>query len=121
MATTKHIGAFSYTMDFDTDALASAAQYAGEKAAVAGGEMIRQRSTAIAPLRTSALIASVRVETRGLTTTVSYNVPYAAVQHEEVGYHHYNGRQAKYLSSVMSDPGVQDEIGKVFVANLGGK
>lgn len=56
-----------------------------------------------APLETGALRASGKVSTDGKGgAAVSYNTPYAAKQHEEVGYHHTDG-QAKYLESAMRD------------------
>jgi hypothetical protein len=35
--------------------------------------------------------------------TVSYNTPYAARQHEELGYKHKEGKQAKYLETPLKE------------------
>lgn len=54
----------------------------------------------------------------GITTTgatpptatrgeVSYNTPYAAVQHEQINYSHPHGGQAKYLESVLVEDGTR--------------
>ncbi len=38
-----------------------------------------------------------------ISGTVSYNKPYAARQHEELGYQHKEGRQAKYLETPLKE------------------
>lgn len=56
-----------------------------------------------APVETGALRASAKVTMHGDSATVSFNTPYAARQHEEVGWAHPGGGQAKYLENAMTD------------------
>lgn len=54
-----------------------------------------------APLETGALRASANMSASGDgEVTVAFNTPYAAKQHEEVGYAHTDG-EAKYLENAM--------------------
>jgi hypothetical protein len=47
-----------------------------------------------------------------ITGEVSYNKPYAARQHEELGYQHKEGRQAKYLETPLK------EFSRQFAKNI---
>jgi hypothetical protein len=47
-----------------------------------------------------------------ITGTVSYNTPYAARQHEELGYSHKEGKQAKYLETPLK------EFSREFAQNI---
>ncbi|MGP6175439.1 hypothetical protein [Corynebacterium sp. A21] len=68
-----------------------------------GAAQVLGTSNDKAPLETGVLRASGKVSTDGKgTAAVSYNTPYAAKQHEEVGYHHTDG-EAKYLENAMRD------------------
>lgn len=49
------------------------------------------------PVQDGILRASGRATQEGLQAAVSFNTPYAVKQHEELGYQHPNGGQAKYL------------------------
>lgn len=55
----------------------------------------------------------VDVNDDGSEGTVSYDTPYAVVQHEELGFNHQRGRKAKYLEDPAFDPIVQDEMEKL--------
>ena len=54
------------------------------------------------------------------TAAVSYNTPYACRQHEEIGWRHPGGGEAKYLENAMSaaadgmQQAIAQEIGKVL-------
>lgn len=52
----------------------------------------------------------VDVNDDGSQGTVSYDTPYAVVQHENMQYHHQRGRKAKYLEDPVFDSGVQGEM-----------
>lgn len=45
---------------------------------------------------------SASLDERELQAAVSYNTPYAAVQHEDMTLRHDNGRTAKYLENAMN-------------------
>lgn len=68
------------------------------------GNHIKKESQKLVPVDTGALKKSVRVEIHDLGHTaeveVSYNTPYALVQHENLEYNHQVG-QAKYLEQPM--------------------
>lgn len=59
------------------------------------------RSVELAPIEDGELRGSGKVEFEEdgnkLVGTVSFNTPYAVVQHEEMSYNHPQGGQAKYL------------------------
>lgn len=46
----------------------------------------------------------------GSSGTVSYDTPYAVVQHENMQFQHQRGRKAKYLEDPASDGQVQREM-----------
>lgn len=55
------------------------------------------------PLEEATLQRSGAVDVRGLSGVVSYDTPYAVIQHENMTYRHDAGRQAKYLETAMMD------------------
>ena len=64
------------------------------------------------PLDEGTLKAScfVSVADDGKSGAVSYDTPYAVVQHEHTEYAHQRGRKAKYLEDPANDPQVLDEM-----------
>lgn len=46
----------------------------------------------------------------GSSGTVSYDTPYAVIQHENTGFAHQRGRKAKYLEDPVYDGGVQNQM-----------
>lgn len=59
------------------------------------------------PLKNSCYVD---VNEDGSQGTVSYDTPYAVVQHENTWYQHQRGRKAKYLEDPVNDSGVQREM-----------
>jgi len=59
------------------------------------------------PLKNS---CAVDVNDDGSQGTVSYDTPYAVIQHENTHFHHQRGRKAKYLEDPAFDAGVQNEM-----------
>lgn len=59
----------------------------------------------------------------GSSGTVSYDTPYAVVQHENTQYQHQRGRKAKYLEDPANDASVQREmrelIGRAYEEQMG--
>lgn len=117
-AHTRALGNFRFTVNIDPSAIVAQAEAARAQALPVIGEYIRARSTAIAPLRDGHLTASARVEPEAEKVRVSYGEIYAAYQHEGVGFHHPNGRQAKYLESVMNDPATAQAAERIFAGML---
>jgi hypothetical protein len=58
---------------------------------------LQGKSQALAPVDTGFLQAAAFAEVVNLEGTVGYTAPYALRIHEEVGYRHPHGGQAKYL------------------------
>lgn len=116
----KDLGSFRYKVDLNVEALSSQVVAARDSAIKLVGENIRQRSTAIAPLREGTLIAGAEVRPKGdgKIEIGYYGVIYANYQHEGVDFHHPNGRQAKYLESVVNDDDTQQAAKDIFAAEL---
>ena len=62
------------------------------------------------PLKNS---CAVDVNDDGSQGTVSYDTPYAVVQHENTWYRHPRGRKAKYLEDPAFDSSVQKEMAQL--------
>lgn len=69
----------------------------------AAGEHLLEVSRREVPLDTGALSRSGRVDSNGSEARVgiSYDTPYARVQHEDTSLNHPNGRNAKYVEGPM--------------------
>jgi len=74
------------------------------KGLILGGEHILKLSRDRVPLEEGTLERSGQVTDNGKdTVAVSYDTPYAARQHEDMGAHHDSGRSAKYLETAVAD------------------
>lgn len=62
------------------------------------------------PLKNSCYVD---VNDDGSQGTVSYDTPYAVVQHENTWYNHQRGRKGKYLEDPVNDSGVQHEMAQL--------
>lgn len=91
----------AYSLDFNFDA--GKLKQSAEDAAQAAANHLRGAAVDKTPVETGALRASARVSTSGTRAAVSYNTPYAARQHEEIGWSHPGGGQAKFLESAMRE------------------
>lgn len=70
------------------------------------GEIVLERATRIVPLEEGTLMRSGTVhepEPGKLSVAITYDTPYAVVQHENLSYHHDPGRQAKYLETPINE------------------
>lgn len=67
------------------------------------GEHIMEASNRTVPIEETTLEDSADVTTQGLTATVSYDTPYAVVQHEDLTLRHDAGRSAKFLENAMNN------------------
>ncbi|MGC5249497.1 hypothetical protein ACPXB3_21535 [Gordonia sp. DT219] len=65
------------------------------------GEAILAESNRRAPRDSGELISSGRVATDGTEAAIGYSAPYAARQHEALGYNHPHGGQAKFLETAV--------------------
>lgn len=67
------------------------------KGLLAGAELVLQESNKLVPLETGNLLRSGRAGVDNGEAYVTYDAPYAEVQHERVDFIHKNGREAKFL------------------------
>lgn len=75
-----------------------------DRGAMLAGELILTTARRRVPHEEGTLERSGAVsQPRDARVTVSFDTPYAVRQHEELGYRHDKGRQAKYLESAMAD------------------
>ncbi len=69
-------------------------------------EHVLQQATVIVPLAPSGGTlqdsGATDVDAGRLEASVSYDTPYACIQHENMTYHHAPGRQAKYLEQPLN-------------------
>jgi hypothetical protein len=79
---------------------------AAERAALLGAQHVLAESTKVVPIEEGTLSRSgtATAETQGTAAVgaISYDGPYAVRQHEELGYRHDQGRQAKYLEGPLT-------------------
>jgi len=94
----------------------------GADAVFKAGEFILHESNKIIPfeegtLKRSGIVDMDRSEPRA---RISYDTPYAAVQHEDRSLSHDHGRQAKYLERTIKSKGdkmmdyLEEELGGIF-------
>lgn len=91
-----------YTLQFNAALTAKIKAAAGE-AATTAAEHLMGAAIDKTPVETGALRASAKVTSDGTQAAVSYNTVYAARQHEEVGWSHPGGGQAKFLENAMTE------------------
>ncbi len=71
------------------------------------------------PLDKGPLQESCEVSDNGRDTVlVSYDTPYALVQHEELGFNHENGRKAKYLEEPFNQAKDNGEIDAIIAKSI---
>ena len=85
------------------------------------GEYILEESNRVVPHEVGDLQDSGRVTTSDNTVAISYDTPYAVVQHEDMTFKHDNGRKAKFLEDAISDASqgpaqriLADRLGREF-------
>lgn len=79
-----------------------------QNALQAGGELLRDAAVERTPIETSTLRGTAKVSTSDTQAAVSYDTVYARRQHEEIGWNHPGGGEAKYLENALLDN--QDKI-----------
>ena len=73
-----------------------------EQGLQAGADLLLDESNRIAPIETGDLIRSGRAIANSEEAAVGYNSVYAARQHEELGWRHDSGREAKFLEKSLN-------------------
>lgn len=93
------------TTEWNGDIVAAAISASAHEALNHAAELLRGDSVPLAPLDRGDLRGSAQVTpatASNLTSHVSYDTPYAARQHEELGWRHDEG-QAKYLEGPLTE------------------
>ncbi|WP_267244350.1 hypothetical protein [Streptomyces sp. PR69] len=82
------------------------------------GEHVLGESQAVVPIDEAALARSgaVSVDEAAMAAAVSYDTPYAVVQHERLDFRHAPGRQAKYLEEPLN--AARTRIAAILAAQL---
>lgn len=108
-------------LDWKGDQVLHTLDQAVLSAVEAAGEILGDEAVSRTPKESGTLQDSMKVTTDGkATAAVSYDTPYACRQHEEIGWQHPGGGEAKYLENAMSaaadrmQQAIADEIGKVL-------
>lgn len=70
-----------------------------ERGLQAGADLLLDESNRKAPIEEGNLIRSGVAKAQGDEAAVGYNTPYAVRQHEELGWQHDAGREAKFLEN----------------------
>ncbi|WP_338856948.1 hypothetical protein WDY80_05080 [Gordonia hongkongensis] len=83
------------------DEVMEAVEAATARGLQAGADLLLDESNRLAPIETGDLIRSGRAVADGEEAAVGYNSVYAARQHEELGYRHDDGREAKFLEKAL--------------------
>lgn len=90
---------FTVRLDFDT--VGAKIDAATQKGLALAAEHILTESRRVVPIEEGTLERSGATSVDGNRAAISYDTPYAVRQHEELGYRHDAGRQAKYLEEPM--------------------
>ncbi|MFG2900978.1 hypothetical protein ACGFZH_28315 [Streptomyces zaomyceticus] len=94
----------NHRITFDGDPAARELRAAAARGLFLGAEHVLGVSDEVVPLDEAALQRSgtASVDEASLTAMVSYDTPYAVVQHERMDFRHAPGRTAKYLENSLN-------------------
>lgn len=93
----------SVSAQWDGNAIASRIEGAAEAGVYMAAEVLLSHALDKTPFSEGDLRQSGMASTDGLRGVVSFNTPYALKQHEELGYNHPNGGEAKYLEKAVNE------------------
>lgn len=82
----------------------------------AGAELLKDEAVERTPVETATLRGTAKPSYDDGEAVVSYDTKYARRQHEEIGWQHPGGGQAKFLESALIDN--QDKIRDVIAEEL---
>lgn len=108
------------TLTWRGDQIAAQLAGAARRSLLAGAEHLLEESNRKVPLETGALAQSGVAIASGDEAAVGYTSVYAARQHEELGWQHDPGREAKYLENALTNNAqaildvIADEIRGLF-------
>lgn len=97
----------SVSMEWNGDKMLAGYRAGKQKGLRDAAEAILHESNNRVPVRDGALRASGSTAVSGDEAAVGYSIIYAARQHEEIGWNHPNGGQAKYLETAFNAKSVE--------------
>ena len=92
-------------LEWHGDRITAATEHAVEQGVFQAAEHVLTESNKIVPHEQGDLERSGSAQAEGNRAVVAYTSVYAARQHEELGWRHNNGRQAKYLETALHAEG----------------
>ena len=103
---------YTLKLDLNEALIRQVAKNGSKKAAWSACDVLASASKEQVPLDTGALKNSCAVSASddGMQGCVSYDTPYAVIQHEVTTFQHQRGRKAKYLEDPAFDGGVQGRM-----------
>ena len=107
-----------FRVEWDDSKARAIVQSGGASAMRDCANMLLDESRKQVPLDTGALSRSGAVDCEGLDATVSYDTPYAVVQHEKLSLRHQRGRKAKYLEDPCNDASLKARMMDYLKANI---
>ncbi|MGW3442172.1 hypothetical protein [Streptomyces sp. NPDC001076] len=108
----------NFRIRFDASAVQREMRQGAARGLYLGAEYVLQQSQQVVPLDESPLMQSgtASVDEPSLTSMVSYDTPYAVVQHERLDYRHAPGRTAKYLEGPLNQS--RDQVLRIIAAQV---
>lgn len=108
----------SFRLRFTAGPAAQALRTGAARGLFLAAEHVLGESNQVVPLDEATLQQSgtASVDPPSLTAMVSYDTPYAVVQHERLDYRHAPGRTAKYLENSLN--GARQEVAALIVAEV---
>lgn len=107
-----------FKVNWDDSKARAIVQSGGSSAVRDCANFLLDESRKQVPIDTGALSRSGAVSVEGLNGTVSYDTPYAVVQHEKLSLHHQRGRKAKYLEDPCNDPALKARMMEYLGNNI---
>lgn len=93
------------TLDWSGQEVVARVDGVKTSAVTTAARALLDESNRICPIETGELIRSGTVIVHGTEAAVGYTSVYACRQHEEVGWQHDEGRQAKFLETAVAEAG----------------
>ncbi|MGY0023756.1 hypothetical protein ACVHNB_32905 [Streptomyces sp. YJ-C3] len=108
----------SFRLRFDGSAVTRETRAAASRGLYLGAEHVLGKSNERVPLDEGTLQHSgtASVDEAALTAAVSYDGPYAVVQHERLDFRHAPGREAKFLENALNSS--RDEVMALVAAEV---
>lgn len=106
------------SIEWNGDQITAAVKDATAKGLFSAAEHVLEEANRVVPLEEGTLDRSgvASVDEPSLTAAVSFDTPYAARQHEELGWRHAKGRTAKYLETPLVE--TRDAQGQIIADTI---